>query len=135
LRSAIFAPSRTVTNTNKLTLHNVGVEKAVELSDGTIAIFSSEFHNGATGAVTRIYRNGRHKRFLDQPPYRSPWYSTVVATGISSEVAATRELVDGPAIQLVLVGYRLSRNVANRQPCRSPGALLKNPNDQVTHEL
>jgi len=57
---------------------------------------------GATAAVTRIYKNGSRRDFLVHPPYRSPWYSAAVATGTSNEVAATRELVDGPAIQLTL---------------------------------
>jgi hypothetical protein len=88
--------------TNSVTLHNVGLQKAIELSDGTIEIFGSEFHNGPTAAVTRIYTNGSYRTFLLQPPYRSPWYSAAVPTETTNEIAATRELVDGGTIQLVL---------------------------------
>jgi hypothetical protein len=88
--------------TRRLTLHNVGVQKAVEPSDGTITIFGSQFHNGATAAVTRIYKNGSHRVFLPQPPHQSPWYSAAVASGANNEFAATRELFDGRTMQLLL---------------------------------
>jgi hypothetical protein len=40
-------------------LLNAGVKKCLELSDGSIAIFGSQFHGIATAAVTRLYKDGR----------------------------------------------------------------------------
>jgi hypothetical protein len=67
--------------TGKLKLYNVGVKKCLELPDGSIAIFGSQFHNSATAAVTRIYKDGSSKGFLLESPYQSPWYEDAVFTG------------------------------------------------------
>ncbi len=79
-------------------LHNVGIKKCLALADGSIAIFGSQFHNGATAAVTRIYKDGSFKGFLVEPPYRSPWYEDATLTGNKNEVAAVRSVGPGQAV-------------------------------------
>jgi hypothetical protein len=79
-------------------LHNVGIKKCLALADGSIAIFGSRFHNGATAAVTRIYKDGSSKGFLAEPPYRSPWYEDATLTGNRNQVAAVRSVGPGQAV-------------------------------------
>jgi hypothetical protein len=79
-------------------LHNVGIKKCLALADDSIAIFGSQFHNGATAAVTRIYKDGSSKGFLVEPPYRSPWYEDATLTGNKNQVAAVRSVGPGQAV-------------------------------------
>jgi hypothetical protein len=79
-------------------LHNVGIKTCLALADGSIAIFGSQFHNGATAAVTRIYKDGSSKGFLVEPPYRSPWYEDATLTGNRNQVAAVRSVGPGQAV-------------------------------------
>jgi len=78
--------------TRVIKLHNAGVNKCLELRDGSIAIFGSQFHNGATAAITRVYKDGSSKGFVHEPPYESPWYYDAVVTGKKNEFAATRSV-------------------------------------------
>jgi hypothetical protein len=81
-----------------LKLYNVGVSKSLALSDGTIAIFGSQFTDSATAAVTRVYKDGRYKSLLVEPPHQSPWYIDAVLTGNRNEIAAVRRVDSGYAI-------------------------------------
>jgi hypothetical protein len=74
--------------THTLKLHNVGVKKCLGLPDGTVAIFGSQFHNGATTAVTRVYKDGSSKGFLVDPSIAYPWHNDAVLTGKNAEIAA-----------------------------------------------
>jgi hypothetical protein len=84
--------------TGKWKVHNVGVKKCLELPDGSITIFGSQFHNSATAAVTRIYKDGSSKGFLLEPPYQSPWYEDAVFTGNKNQFAAVRLVNSGQAV-------------------------------------
>jgi len=64
-----------------LKLHNVGVNKSLALSDGTIVILGSQYTDSATAAVTRVYKDGGYKSFLVEPPHQSPWYIDAVLIG------------------------------------------------------
>jgi hypothetical protein len=84
--------------TRTLKLHNVGVKKCLELLDGTVAIFGSQFTDSATAAITRVYKDGGYKTFLVQPQHQSPWYIDAVLTGNDDEIAAVRQVDSGYAI-------------------------------------
>lgn len=79
-------------------LQNAGVKKGLELPDGSIAIFGSQYHNGATAAVTRIYGDGTSKGFLVQPLYQSGWYYDAVLVDGKKQCAAVRLVDDGRAV-------------------------------------
>jgi hypothetical protein len=50
-----------------------------------------KLHNaGATGAVTRVYKDGTSEGFLIEPPYQSGWYEDAVLTGNKNQFAAVR---------------------------------------------
>ncbi len=74
-------------------LENVGVKTALALSDGTIAIFGSQYTDSATAAVTRIYKDREYKSFRVEPAHESPWYIDAVLTGKGNEFAAVRQVV------------------------------------------
>ncbi len=84
--------------TRVIKLHNAGVKKCLELPDGSIAIFGSQYHNGATAAVTRVYRDGSSRGFLVEPPYQSGWYYDAVLVGSDKQFAAVRLVDDGRAV-------------------------------------
>lgn len=86
-------------------LRNAGVKKCIELPDGSLAIFGSQFHNSATAAVTRVYKDGSSKGFVIQPPYQSPWYEDATFTGDKNQFAAIR-LVNGGQAVLDWVSFR-----------------------------
>jgi hypothetical protein len=75
-----------------LKLYNVGIKKALALTDGTIVTLGSQYTDSATAAVTRIYKDGAYKSFIVQPPHQSPWYIDAVLTGDGNEVAAVRQV-------------------------------------------
>jgi hypothetical protein len=79
-------------------LENVGVKTALALSDGTIAIFGSQYTDSATAAVTRVYKDGEYKSFRVEPAHESPWYINAVLTGNGNEIAAVRQVDSGFAI-------------------------------------
>jgi hypothetical protein len=76
--------------TRAIKLHNAGVKKCLELADGSIAIFGSQFHNVASAAVTRVYKDGSSKAFPVEPAIGSPWYFDAVLTGNPAQFAAVR---------------------------------------------
>jgi hypothetical protein len=78
--------------TRVIELHNAGIKKCLELPDGSIAIFGSQFHNIASAAVTRVYKDGTSKGFLVEGAIGSPWYFDAVLTNNPnvSEFAAVR---------------------------------------------
>jgi hypothetical protein len=76
-------------------LNNAGVKKCLELSDGSIAIFGSQFHGIATAAVTRLYKDGTSKGFLLEPQNQSPWFIDAAYTGHGTQFVAVRSTVDG----------------------------------------
>jgi hypothetical protein len=78
--------------TDKWKLHNVGAKKCLELPDGSIAIFGSYFHNIASAAVTRVYKDGSSKRFPVEPAIGSPSYYDAVLTGNKNQFAAVRSV-------------------------------------------
>jgi hypothetical protein len=84
--------------TRVIKLHNAGVKRSLQLPDGSIAIFGSEFHNTATAAVTRVYKDGSSKGFIVEPPYQSGWYDDAVYTGNKKEFAAVRSMNDTRAV-------------------------------------
>jgi hypothetical protein len=84
--------------THTLKLHNVGVKKCLGLPDGTVAIFGSQFHNGATTAVTRVYKDGGSKGFLIDPSIAYPWHNDAVLTGKNAEIAAVGRNYSGQAV-------------------------------------
>lgn len=75
-----------------LKLNNVGIKKCLELPDGSVAIFGSQFSHSATAAVTRVYKDGGYKTFLVEPRNESPWYIDAVLTGNGNEIAAVRQV-------------------------------------------
>jgi hypothetical protein len=79
-------------------LHNAGVNKCLELRDGSIAIFGSYFHNIASAAVTRVYRDGSSERFPVEPEIGSPAYYDAVLTGNKRQFAAVRSVDFGHAV-------------------------------------
>jgi hypothetical protein len=81
-----------------LKMHNVGVKKCLELPDGSLAIFGSQFHNSATAAVMRVYKDGSSKGFLVQPPYQSGWYEDAAFTGDKNQFVAARVVNSGQAV-------------------------------------
>jgi hypothetical protein len=78
----------------KIELHNAGVKKCLELSDGSIAIFGSQFHGIATAAVIRLYKDGRSEGFLVEPRNQSPWFIDAAYTGQGTQFVAVRSTVD-----------------------------------------
>jgi hypothetical protein len=82
-------------------MHNAGVKKCVELSDGSIVIFGSRFDRGATAAVTRVYRDGSYKVFVVEPAHQSAFYYNAVATGNKNEFAATRWIGVQPVLEWI----------------------------------
>jgi hypothetical protein len=76
--------------TRVIKLHNAGIRKCLELQDGSLAIFGSQFHGIASPAVTRVYMDGSAKAFLVEPSRGSPWYIDAVPTGNPKEFAAVR---------------------------------------------
>jgi hypothetical protein len=83
-------------------LQNAGVKKCIELPDGSIAIFGSQFNNGATAAVTRVYPDGSYKGFVIEPPHQSGFYYDAVATGNKNEFVATRWIGIQPVVEWVV---------------------------------
>ncbi len=81
-----------------MTLHNTGVKKCLGLADGSIAIFGSEFHSGATAAITRVYKDGGHKGFIVEPAHQSGWYYDAASVGGINAFAAVRLVDDGRAV-------------------------------------
>jgi hypothetical protein len=81
-----------------ISLHNAGVKKPLELPDGSIAIFGSQFHGTATAAVTRVYKDGSSKGFLVEPQKQSGWFYDAVYTGNRNEFAAVRSVDDLRAV-------------------------------------
>ena len=79
-------------------LNNAGVKKCLELSDGSIAIFGSQFHGIATAAVTRLYKDGTFKGFLFEPQNQSPWFIDAAYTGQGKQFVAVRSTVDVGAV-------------------------------------
>jgi hypothetical protein len=75
-------------------LHNAGVKKCLELSDGSIAIFGSVFHGIATAAVTRVYNDGASQGFLLEPRNQSPWFIDAAYTGHGTQFVTVRTTID-----------------------------------------
>jgi hypothetical protein len=84
--------------TRTMKVRNAGVKKCIELPDGSLAIFGSQFHNSATAAVTRVYKDGSSKGFLVQPPYQSGWYEDAEFIGDKYQFAAVRWVNGGQAV-------------------------------------
>jgi hypothetical protein len=76
--------------TRTIKLHNAGVKQCVALPDGSMAIFGSQFHDIASAAVTRVYKDGSSKAFPVEPAIGSPWYIDAVLTGNPAQFAAVR---------------------------------------------
>jgi len=77
-------------------LHNVGVKKCLELPDGSVVIFGSQFRSGvASAAVTRVEKDGNYKTYSIEPSVRSPWYFDAVPSGVHGEFVAVRLNNDG----------------------------------------
>jgi len=84
--------------TRVIKLHNAGMRKCLQLPDKSMAIFGSQYLNGATAAVTRLYTTGTYKTFLVSPTYQSGWYYDAVFLGGDRQFAATRLVDDGRAV-------------------------------------
>lgn len=84
--------------TRVIKLHNAGMRKCLQLPDRSMAIFGSQYLNGATAAVTRLYTTGIYKTFLVEPTYQSGWYYDAVFLGGDRQFAATRLVDDGRAV-------------------------------------
>jgi hypothetical protein len=82
----------------KTELNNAGVKKCLELSDGSIAIFGSQFHGIATAAVTRLYKDGTSQGFLLEPQKQSPWFIDAAYAGNGQQFVAVRSAVDGGTV-------------------------------------
>jgi hypothetical protein len=78
----------------KIELHNAGVKKCLQSSDGSIAIFGSQFHGIATAAITRLYKDGTSNGFLLEPQNQSPWFIDAAYTGQGKQFVAVRTTVD-----------------------------------------
>jgi hypothetical protein len=73
-------------------LHNAGLKAAVEMTDGSIVILGSQWHNAATASITVADRNGDSQNILMQPPYTSPWFIAAVQSGNPNELATVRQV-------------------------------------------
>lgn len=82
-------------------LENAGVKKAVEFADGSVAVFGSQFLNGATASVARLYTNGNSRGFLVQPSHQSGWFSDAVSSGSDKEFATVRQVNGGAVLAWV----------------------------------
>jgi hypothetical protein len=85
-------------------VHDAGLKAAVEMADGSITILGSQWHNGATAAVTRVDRTGDSQSFLMQPPYASPWFIAAVQSGNPNELATIRKA--GPLTVLAWISIK-----------------------------
>jgi hypothetical protein len=83
--------------TQVIKLRNFGNKKAILLPDGSIAIFGSQYRNGATAAVARVYSSGDSKVFIVEPPHQSGWYYDAAFLGNNHQFVATRSIDDGRA--------------------------------------
>ena len=76
---------------HKRKLSNAGVKKALELKDGSVLIFGSQFRHGATTAsITVLNVDGSSKDFTLEPAYQSPWFIDAVPSGVPNEFAMVR---------------------------------------------
>jgi hypothetical protein len=85
-------------------LRDAGLKAAVEMTDGSIAILGSQWHNAATAALTIVDRTGDSQNFLMQPPYASPWFIGAVQSGSPNELATIRQV--GPLTKLTWISIK-----------------------------
>jgi hypothetical protein len=85
-------------------LHDAGLKAAVEMTNGSITILGSQWHNAATAALTIVDRNGDSQNFLMRPPYASPWFIAAVQSGSPNELATIRQV--GPLFQLAWISIK-----------------------------
>ncbi len=79
-------------------LHNAGLRADLEMTNGSIAILGSEWHNSATAAVTMGDPKGGPQDFLMQPTGASPWFIDAVQSGNPNELATIRQV--GPLFKM-----------------------------------
>jgi hypothetical protein len=79
-------------------LDNAAIKKCLELDDGTVVLFGSQFHRSATTAsVAVLHPDGSSSAYPIEPPNHSPWFIDAVPSGTAGEFATVRQ-VDGAAV-------------------------------------
>jgi hypothetical protein len=79
-------------------LDNAGIKKCLELEDGTVVLFRSQFHRSMTTASLAVLNpDGTSSAYPIEPPNHSPWFIDAVQSGTAGEFATVRQ-VDGAAV-------------------------------------
>ena len=76
------------THTRSLT--DADVKKALELQDGSVALFGSQYRNGATASVAVVSKRGAVSRWLIEPQHSSGWFYDAVPTDNPLQFATVR---------------------------------------------
>jgi hypothetical protein len=72
---------------------DLGVNKAVELEDGSMVFVGSEKHGIPTASMVVLSKNYDESRLLVQPLNASPWFIDVVRGTGPKEIVALRSTV------------------------------------------
>jgi hypothetical protein len=71
-------------------LRDAGIKKVLELPDGSVVIFGSQSHGGATASIAVWHRDGGAESFLVEPAHRSAWFYDAVPADGKNEFATVR---------------------------------------------
>lgn len=76
-------------------IHKIGsttVKRAIELIDGTVVVFGSQFKGGPTASMAWLSPNGSARSALLGPAYSSPWFLNAVPSGEPYQFATVRNV-------------------------------------------